>query len=49
MQPNDSAHVWVAANRLVRWPHCRVCGVIQRKDGNNGPCRGRVKVSLRNG
>ncbi len=26
---------------------CANCGIVQRKDGKNKPCPGRVKVTLR--
>lgn len=45
---SEAAHDWVKANAVVRWPHCGVCGVIQRRDGlNSTRCRGPVKVGLR--
>lgn len=26
---------------------CAKCGIVQRKDGKNGPCKGEIKVTLR--
>ena len=26
---------------------CRNCGIVRRKDGQNKPCRGKVRVELR--
>lgn len=37
-------HVWVPANRTIKWPHCGVCFVIKRRDDGNGPCRGPGKM-----
>lgn len=38
-------HQWVEPTKLVRWPHCRVCGIIKRRDGKNSPeCKGMPKV-----
>lgn len=30
-------------------PHecCRKCGIVRRRDDKNGPCRGKVTLSLR--
>lgn len=35
---------------LARYPHwlcCIKCGIVKRADGKNGPCKGPVKVTLR--
>lgn len=29
------------------WVYCRVCLVIQRIDGKNSPCKGRVRITTR--
>lgn len=28
---------------------CAKCGIIKRADGRNSPCKGMVKITLRNG
>jgi hypothetical protein len=30
-------------------PHCRICGIVRRADGQNKPCPGKVNVALRGG
>lgn len=40
-------HLWVAPYGAVRWTHCKTCGVVQRADGKNGPCRGPSRISTR--
>lgn len=40
-------HLWVGPYGAVRWTHCQTCGVIQRADGKNGPCRGPSRISTR--
>jgi hypothetical protein len=42
-------HQWAPPNGTIRWTHCTVCGVIQRRDGHQQSCKGPVKVVLRNG
>lgn len=45
---NANGHVWVPPDKLVRWHHCRVCGIIKRYDGKNSLlCKGPAKVTLR--
>lgn len=45
---SEDQHTWVAGNDVIRWPHCRVCGVIKRADGQNRPmCRGAPRITLR--
>lgn len=39
-------HVW-AKEPGWAWEACRVCGVVRRADDRNLPCRGPVKLSLR--
>ena len=42
------AHDWTTATKLVRWPHCRRCGIIRRRDGKNSPeCKGAPQITLR--
>lgn len=45
----DARHSWYRG--LVKshpeWTVCKRCGVVQRADGGNGPCRGEVRVTLR--
>ncbi len=41
-------HEWTGPNQVVRHCHCSLCGVIQRLDGGNGPCKGAApKIVLR--
>lgn len=42
--PEQGSHDWHDYKGLTC---CRVCGIVQRRDGQNKPCRGRVKISLR--
>lgn len=45
-----SEHVWFE-KKFIAFPKpltcCRLCGIIKRADGKNKPCRGPVKVGLR--
>ena len=50
-KPSD--HLWLDNEHRWKWfekfqfTSCEDCGIVQRKDGKNGPCRGRVSVGLR--
>jgi hypothetical protein len=40
------------SHKWFRWKKdefqcCRLCGVVKRSDDRNGPCRGKVKITLR--
>lgn len=38
----------LAPTKLVRWPHCRICGIIKRRDGKNSrECRGTPRIAPR--
>lgn len=37
-------HYWMMFNNL---PCCAHCGIVRRRDGKNKPCRGKVRVELR--
>lgn len=38
-------HVWVPADKLIRWEHCSTCLVIKRKDGKNTlECKGHSQM-----
>lgn len=37
-------HRWVPENKTVPWPHCCLCGIIQRHDGLNNDCKGPTKL-----
>jgi hypothetical protein len=37
-------HYWMMFNNL---PCCAHCGIVRRRDGKNKPCRGKVRVALR--
>ena len=41
---NDSSHLWWTWSGLEC---CKLCGIVRRRDGRNGPCKGVVKVELR--
>lgn len=43
-QPRE--HEWTMFHKLEC---CKVCGVVRRRDGQNKPCKGPVKVTLRRG
>lgn len=53
--PEPKEHVWVLgrsvglheSSELYRKALCKHCGVLRRADGNNGRCRGVIKVSIR--
>ena len=36
---NDK-HVWIVRGKLIV---CKKCGIVRREDGQNGPCRGKIK------
>ena len=36
-------HQWYRPRRFA-YPICRSCGMVERTDGKNGPCHGRVKM-----
>ena len=40
-------HVWVPADRVIRWEYCSVCLIIRRADNCNSPCKGSAKVAVR--
>jgi len=37
-------HYWMMFGTL---PCCAHCGIVRRRDGKNRPCRGKVRVALR--
>lgn len=41
------AHTWELKPSLLPYPVCRVCGVVQRKDGHNTPCKGPTAIATR--
>jgi hypothetical protein len=51
----EHGHVFVAGRDRglgsvgADWIICSRCGIIRRRDGQNKPCRGRVRVELRDG
>jgi len=48
----ENAHSFVDASLLglrLKCKCCILCGVVRRIDGNNKPCKGAAKVSLRRG
>lgn len=53
--PSPAAHEFVPGAALGFGPGsvlhaaqvCRHCGIVRRQDGQNKPCRGKIRVSLR--
>jgi hypothetical protein len=46
----ENGHVFAPAPALGLnrdWTVCSLCGIIRRRDGENKPCRGRVRVNAR--
>lgn len=46
----ENAHVFAPARARGLdhdWWCCSRCGIVRRRDGQNKPCRGRVRVALR--
>ena len=43
----NKGHKWELKPSMLPYPVCRVCGVVQRKDGQNSPCKGPVSISTR--
>lgn len=33
-------HIWSPPNETIQWSYCCQCGIIQRADGKNSPCKG---------
>lgn len=42
----DDAHKWEWFEKF-KFTACKDCGIVQRADKKNGPCKGRVAVTLR--
>ena len=40
-------HVWALPNETIKWPYCMQCGIIQREDGKNSPCKGPSRIVLK--
>jgi hypothetical protein len=40
-------HVWRSADSVIKWPHCAICGIIKRADGENSRCKGAAQIGLR--
>ena len=45
--PESGAHDWRPADDVIRYPNCRICGVIRAAADNNKPCRGPSRIALR--
>ena len=43
----EMPHQWTEPNNVVPWEHCRVCGIIRRRDDKNLPCKGPVRIGPR--
>lgn len=37
-------HEWISFHGM---PTCKNCGTVRRKDGQNRPCKGKVKITTR--
>ncbi len=38
-------HVWIMPDDAWHpWPFCKVCGIVQRRDGQNKPCKGPTRL-----
>lgn len=40
-------HVWIPGPSAAGWECCQSCHVVKRADGQNGPCRGKVRIGPR--
>ena len=43
----NKGHKWEIKPSVLPYPVCRVCGVVQRKDDQNSPCKGLTAIGLR--
>lgn len=41
---SDNGHIWIERFNLIC---CQNCGLVRRADGTSNPCKGRVKLALR--
>lgn len=39
-------HEWFVPE-FIGYECCRKCGIVRRRDDKNNPCRGKVRVTLR--
>lgn len=39
-----TGHNWGPSDGLIKYPFCRNCLVIRRRDDMNGPCKGQAKL-----
>lgn len=46
-QSKENEHAWFKFKN-DKFYSCAKCGIIERKDGKNNPCRGKVKITFRN-
>ena len=42
----NKGHKWEIKPSVLPYPVCRVCGVVQRKDDQNSPCKGPTAIGL---
>lgn len=40
-------HDWFIHPKFRPLTVCKACGIVKRRDGGNSPCRGKVRVELR--
>lgn len=40
-------HQWILAPLKMSASCCKICGIVQRRDGMNAPCKGPYKITLR--
>lgn len=45
-RPEVHSHEWFRPSALS-YDCCRICGIVKRADGKNRPCKGPVKITLR--
>lgn len=41
------AHKWILHPKFAPLVTCQWCGAVRRADGGNSPCKGKVRVQLR--
>lgn len=40
-------HVWGNVVSIIQGECCRICGMMRRRDKQNGPCKGPAEITLR--
>lgn len=39
-------HTWVKPMDIIKYPFCKKCLIIKRKDNQNGPCKGPTTIRI---